>query len=175
MRAAWQRRTLCEPPRIEQPSRVCLSRAENGLGEGDSPILQFAKSGQSPTVSDQLIGSDWTNFVRANYHARAGLQPLLPLWGQDPRACLPEAQVSVSRCMRVKCRPQGPDYRRAIRIANARRLRSGVSREFQVRLRAQEVVGTLAPTGLSLQGVPLPGIQTPPASDGGARSYFFQT
>ena len=37
------------------------------------------------------------------------------------------------------------------------------------------MVGTLAPTGLSLQGVPLPGIQMPPASTGrGAELFFFK-
>ena len=63
--------------------RTTLSRLLEPIRErsrkGDSPILQ---SGQSPTVR---TGS-WQRLeqlVRANYHARTGLQPLLPSWGQD--------------------------------------------------------------------------------------------
>ena len=124
MRAAWQRRTLCDKPRIDQPSRVCLSRSENGLGEGDRPILQFAKSGQSPTVSDWLIGSDWSNSFGPTTTPARCFSRCSPCGGKTDGVCLPEAQASVSRCMRVKCRPQGPHYRRAIRTTNARRLRS---------------------------------------------------
>jgi len=49
------------------------------------------------TTLSRLLWQRLEQLVRANYHARAGLRPLLPFWGQDRRAPAFRKPRSVSR------------------------------------------------------------------------------
>ena len=92
----------------------------------------------------------------------SGPQPLLPspalsrAGGKTDARCRSEAQVSISRCRRVTCRPPGPDHRQVIPSGMPGDPGRRPPEQQHLLLRGREaVVGMLAPTGLSPQGVPL--------------------